>query len=104
PSDDVLPRGDPRVDWSPQPGGVHAAGASVPALEGLRPDRRPAQRAARRLDAPVPVAGPAPQPLAAVVLLLARRHRGGPAAGPAAGDHDGDQPEGEPRARPPCEI
>src|SRR5699024_4800322 len=62
-------RGDPRVDWTSQPGGVHVAGTGVPALEGLRPDGRTAQRAvARRLDAPFAVVGPAPRPFAAVLL------------------------------------
>src|SRR5699024_7064777 len=97
------PRGDPRVDWTSQPGGVHVAGTGVPALEGLRPDGRTAQRAvARRLDAPFAVVGPAPRPFAAVLLLPARRCPRRSAAGPSPGDDDGGQPEGEHRARPTC--
>src|SRR5699024_5889164 len=81
------PRGDPRVDWTSQPGGVHVAGTGVPALEGLRPDGRTAQRAvARRLDAPFAVVGPAPRPFAAVLLLPARRCPRRSAAGPSPGD------------------
>src|SRR5699024_1856082 len=63
------------VDWSPQPGGVHAAGASVPALEGLRPDvstpRSPSQaprRSRSRLSFFSSRAGTAVDPLLAPLL------------------------------------